>query len=65
MSEESPGQRLRAWRGFLGLTQAALEARSGVSQQMISELEKGGRNPGDDTKAALRACGFDWDDPPV
>ena len=39
------GGRIRARRGGLGLTLQGLEARSGVSRAMLSEIERGAKNP--------------------
>jgi len=42
----STGDRLRAGREALGLTQAELAAALGVHQTMISQYERGDRTPG-------------------
>lgn len=39
------GRNLRMWRHKRQLTQEELQAATGVSQQFLSELETGGRNP--------------------
>jgi len=50
---------LRRARLAAGLTQAALAARAGVSQQQIAKLEKPGENPSIGTlKKVARAMGF-------
>jgi transcriptional regulator with XRE-family HTH domain len=55
---EDWGQRLRAERQSQGLTQHELSRRSGVSQQMVSGIERGLFGAGDDTRRALaRALG--------
>jgi transcriptional regulator with XRE-family HTH domain len=39
------GRNVRRLRGELGLTQEAFAVRSGFSQQYVSDLERGLRNP--------------------
>jgi transcriptional regulator with XRE-family HTH domain len=47
------GRNVRRFRLEKGLTQEALTEASGVSQQYISELERGARNPTIDTLAKI------------
>ena len=39
------GTNVRYWRQKLGLTQEAFSEKSGLTQQYISDLERGRRNP--------------------
>lgn len=47
------GRNVRRFRLEKGLTQEALTEASGVSQQYVSELERGARNPTIDTLAKI------------
>jgi transcriptional regulator with XRE-family HTH domain len=47
------GRNVRRFRLAKGLTQEDLTEASGVSQQYISELERGARNPTIDTLAKI------------
>jgi transcriptional regulator with XRE-family HTH domain len=47
------GARVRAEREAQGLTQAELADKAGVSQQMISAIERGTFGAGDETRRAL------------
>lgn len=52
------GQRLRAERQRQAMTQDELSVKSGVSQQMVSGIERGLFGAGDDTRRAIaRALG--------
>lgn len=47
------GRRLREARGHRDMTQPELSSRSGVSQQVISGIERGERGASDATRIAL------------
>ena len=55
---ESIGQQLRARRQAVGLSQAALAAKAGVSRVFVEKIEAGARTPSWGTLARLaRALG--------
>lgn len=52
----SPGERLRTLRDLLGLSQAALAEASGVSQALISNVERGATDPSSEMLEAIAAA---------
>jgi len=63
MGDAEFGARLRAIREEEGLTQAELAARAGMHKQIISELERGTRQPVWETACRLaKALGRGLDD---
>ena len=50
------GDRVRAHRQALGITQEALAHRAGVHRSYVGSLETGGRNPSLETIARLAAA---------
>lgn len=44
---------LRAWREYLGLTQAAVAERAGITQAALSQMENGESRPRKTTKRKL------------
>lgn len=54
-----PGERLRAQRLELGLTQSAAATNCGVSREMWGKYERGEAKPGSDVLTAMSGAGFD------
>lgn len=62
MSDMPLGERLKKARAHAHLTQAQLEARSGVSQKTISKIERGDQEGSTQVAQLAKACGvsIDW-----
>ena len=56
MVDASLGTRIRARRKEISLTQAALAARAGLTEQHMSKIERGEANPKAETLAKLCAA---------
>ena len=53
---------VRAWREYLGLTQAAVAERMGITQSAYAQMEASGANPRPSTLRRIAdAMGIEWE----